>query len=93
MTKFYVGDRVEAVKNHPDGNVDICIGITGTVCHIGNRIGVQWDHEISQGHNCSNHCNYGYGWYVYEDEIKLYEEDDGVEIDENSFMSIIENAV
>jgi len=93
VTKFCVGDRVESMVNHPDGNKDIRIGTTGTVCRIAGSINVRWDHAVERGHDCGGHCERGYGWNVYDHEIKLYEEDDGVEIDENSFMSIIENAV
>ncbi len=51
------------------------IGRTGVVCDvvsIGNPpIGVAWDDEVIEGHDCNGHANYGYGWYVYENELQL----------------------
>lgn len=65
--KFTIGDRVVCTYDHPDGNSDIVIGSTGTVCDFSSRkgrVGVRWDKRLFEGHSCSNSCDDGYGWYV-----------------------------
>lgn len=94
MSLFQVGDRVECIFNHPDGNPNIATGLIGTVCRDnrdGGCVGVRWDDMVS-GHNCGGTCTSGHGWYMRSSEIKLYEEDEAVDIDETSFMSMIGGA-
>lgn len=81
--KFYVGDRVVAVRDCPSGNECIKAGDKGTVCDITKGlppIGVEWDKKMRapRGHDCDGNCEYGFGWYVEECEIDLDElPDDG----------------
>ena len=71
---FYIGDRVEAVVDHPESNPSIRRGSTGTVCNVsGYVIGVRWDEPPERGHSCRNHCENGYGWEVYGRHIRLIE--------------------
>lgn len=97
MGKFYVGDRVKAVVDNPDGNEDIHTGSLGTVCHVpdwpSGRIGVRWDYPVHRGHDCNSSCQKGYGWYVDKNEILVYEEEEeATDIDDHSFMCIIGEA-
>lgn len=93
MSMFHVGDRVVAVVNYPDGNESINAGKTGTVCVIDDRIGVCWDDPVD-GHSCDyrgeEHCEFGYGWWMYEEQIEL-EQDDGTlyEFDEEAFRKLL----
>lgn len=90
MYEFSVGDRVVSTANHPDGNEDIVVGSTGTVCCITDRIGVRWDEEIEGGHGAEGHCEYGYGWFVDEWQLEP-EPDDGVtfEFNEDEFNKLV----
>lgn len=90
VRRFQLGDRVEAIVDHPSRNNYIGIGDAGTVCDLPplvNRVGVKWDNAFPNGHVCSGHCKDGYGWYVGVEEVMLHDEmqDD---IDEDSFMMI-----
>lgn len=70
-TEFLVGDRVECIRAY-DGNDDI-VGVTGTVCYIreDGLIAVEYDREISFGHDCNARCDYGYGWFTGRDHLIL----------------------
>ena len=89
--EFRIGDRVEAIVDHPDGNVDLFIGDTGTICHrlSPGRVGVEWDKAICRGHSCDGFCEYGYGWYVDSTTLKLHKDDSDIDIDDSSFFEII----
>ena len=72
-----VGDRVELIRNCPDGNEQLTIGCLGTVCSVPDpegtgdfRYGVRWDLNIS-AHNCNGRCALGHGWYVDEEDIRI----------------------
>lgn len=90
MALIVVGDRVRSVVDHPDGNQYISAGSTGTVAvleeHIdGMNIGVAWDsyvygHELF-GNTDTEHCVFGYGWWVGEDQISIIEDDDDEQLD------------
>lgn len=70
---FVVGDRVIAIRDHPDGNGRITIGSTGTVCDLSHRlghIGVRWDDKVG-GHDCRGSCDRPHGWYVSIYDIQL----------------------
>lgn len=82
MIPFSVGDLVVSIVNHPEGNLDIYIGTTGTVVDIdlGLRIvKVHWDFErpSQQAHSCGGRCPDGYGWNVHFNTIKLCDKDFG----------------
>lgn len=91
--KWSIGDRVVCTCNHPDGNYDIVVGSTGTICSVDSRIGVCWDDKVDRGHDCAcdeELCKYGHGWWVDEDQIEP-EADDGVvfEFDEEAFNKLV----
>lgn len=90
MEGYSVGDRVQAIVNHPDNNSSILAEDTGTVCNISavSSIGVEWDKPVSGGHSCDHTCEDGFGWYVDKDEIALCGKDDVEDIDEDSFLQI-----
>ena len=94
MPELNIGDRVVSTVNHPDGNPDIIVGSTGTVCAIDDRVGVCWDEPIESGHNCrcdgEGRCEHGYGWWVYEDQIEPEPDDDTTfEFDEDEFNKLV----
>ena len=64
---FKIGDRVRFVDDvDPDGGV--VFGQEGTICTFegcyGEDVGVQWDKESGDYHNCSSFCEHMHGWYV-----------------------------
>lgn len=77
--QFHVGDRVVCIKDNASYNQSLRVGMTGTVVHIDDEnkesIGVRWDNTITAGHHCDRHCEYGYGWFVYNYEIELETDD------------------
>ena len=70
---FQIGDRVELISDLAGGESNILPkGTTGIIVDISDiwpPIGVRWDEAPVRGHSCTNHCEYGYGWYVNENEI------------------------
>lgn len=95
MPEWNVGDRVVSTANHPDGNPDIVVGFVGTVCAIADdRVGICWDEPIENGHDCTydgeGRCEYGHGWWVYEDQIEPEADDDTTfEFDEDEFNKLV----
>lgn len=89
---FQIGDRVVLNTDHPDRNRYLLAGHTGTICDQDGdgRPGVRWD-VFSGGHDCSGHCEDGYGWYVNETQMEMMpaEEEDNVEIEDDAFSHII----
>lgn len=83
--EFQIGDRVILTGNYAGEQRDaLPEGATGTIVHIVDDswppIGVCWDVAPKAGHDCMNHCKYGYGWFVCEDEIEIvYESEDDVD--------------
>jgi len=73
--QFKLYDRVEAIVNYPFESDYIVAGDLGTVCDFDDDgyIGVAWDKPLPEGHDCSGNCEHGYGWYVHELDVKLYE--------------------
>lgn len=71
--KFEVGDRVTCLGVSSDGRY--VKGETGVVCIIDDEsmppIGVRWDEYSGWKHNCNKSCEYGNGWYVYEEDLVL----------------------
>lgn len=52
-----VGDRVECIRDSPDDNDSISVGMQGVVCIIVDtfpHIGVRWDEEVAGGHDDDN---------------------------------------
>jgi len=79
--KFRKGDRVYALWDNPSGNRSIQAGCTGTVVDVypyegdpEDHIGVRWDEEIMEGHNCDGTCDKGHGWYVLAKAIEFITE-------------------
>ena len=51
-----VGDKVECVRDSPDNNDSIAIGMQGVICVIvesSPHIGVRWNEEVVGGHDCN----------------------------------------
>lgn len=66
---FKIGDRVRVVS---DGYGCCAVGAKGTICEIRNSsVGVRLDTRFSNLHDCSGHCEHGYGWYFLNDEVEL----------------------
>ena len=103
---FKIEDVVEVVFDHPDGNTSIYSGMTGVVRDIrpyregDYSIGVEFD-EYVNGHDlaCAGGalCEYGYGWYVGHEDIKICktprtntEGEYEFEFDESSFREMLE---
>jgi hypothetical protein len=65
--EFQVGDRVECIrKSHK-----ISIGMQGTIVEVNiNDLGVAFD-TFTEGHSVSNKCDYGKGWLVSKDSVRL----------------------
>lgn len=74
MTNFQVGDRVECIYDDVSNRL-ITPGLTGTICRqCGDNqyVAVCWDEDV-EGHDCIGHCEYGYGWNVSQNIIRLTE--------------------
>lgn len=70
---FNVGDKVECVRDSPDNNDSIAIGVQGVICVIVDsspHIGVRWNEKVVGGHDCHGACSHGYGWFVTPCDIK-----------------------
>ena len=67
---FQIGDRVEAVVDHPDDNECLICGDQGTVRDIDSNIGVEWD-KFCYGHNLRGNAQDGHGWWVRPSDIRL----------------------
>lgn len=68
-----LGKRVEILDNYEK---DIK-GLKGVVVDImggGNNLAIQFDEDID-GHDCGGRCDYGYGWYVPFDNVKILKEE------------------
>lgn len=95
MPEWNIGDRVICVEDHPDGNEDVCIGCTGVICRVTpdedcGDVGVCWDDEVQDGHDCRGSCEYGHGWFVRPYMIKLDTElDEPFEFDETEFNKLV----
>lgn len=81
---FNVGDRVRFVDDiDPDDGV--VFGQEGTICTFegcdDDNIGVRWDKNSEEYHNCANFCEYDHGWYVpYHSLVSISESIDLGEI-------------
>ena len=79
MDKFNIGDRVIITKHNDDlyyktyTNIDLyhCVG---KICYIGyHSYGVDFERDIN-GHTCNGECEPGFGQYIHEDDLDLYNE-------------------
>ena len=91
--EFQIGDRVILITPFAGEQKNaLPEGATGTIVYITDDswppIGVSWDVQPKAGHDCMNHCKYGYGWFVCEDEIALVSEfeDDDAAVDVVSLL-------
>ena len=81
---FNIGDRVRFVDDiDPDDGV--VFGQEGTICTFegcdDDNIGVRWDKNSEEYHNCANFCEYDHGWYVpYHSLVSISESIDLGEI-------------
>lgn len=95
IKKFDVGDRVESVVEHPDGNQRIHIGSTGLVVRTTNagQVGVSWDDYVC-GHDCFGKAQDRHGWNVLARDIRRVEieEDEPTEIDAMALLEDIRGA-
>lgn len=103
MCRFKIGDVVEVVVDHPDGNEFIYPGMIGIVRDIQTyasgycRVGVEF-YEYVAGHSLRDgyeaRCENGYGWYVEQSDIKIcrtqYTNNEEYEFDEDSFRRMLE---
>lgn len=73
--EFCVGDRVVAIRRYGR----ISVGDTGTFVHkevIDPELGVRWDKEDANMHDCQGHCESKHGWYVPEGYLAFIEPED-----------------
>lgn len=73
MAIFKIGDRVRCVDSY-EGN-DMIIDEVGTViCRLDDHtVGVEFDVEFDEGHDCNGHAAYYHGWYISEACLVLEE--------------------
>lgn len=91
--EFQVGDRVVIITPFAGGQKNaLPEGATGTIVYITDDswppIGVSWDVQPKAGHDCMDHCKYGYGWFVCEDEIEIVSESED-DVDEVNIGSLL----
>ena len=69
---FRLGDRVVLIKTL--GNSYLRKGDTGVVVdyYDYHNVGVDWGKCVG-GHSCNYKCEYGNGWYVPSDSLKIAE--------------------
>lgn len=97
MPEWKVGDRVISVVDHPDYNSSIVFGASGYVCGFSKEradqgfraVGVCWDDNIDGGHGCHGDCEWGHGWFMYEDELEPEPTDEPFEFNEGEFRLLI----
>ena len=74
--KFYIGDRVRLVCDHPDDG-SLLSGATGVVRDILDEkthllpYGVEWDEDVVCGHNLRKTITSKRGWYVKASQIEF----------------------
>lgn len=89
-----VGDRVECIRDSPDNNDSISVGMQGVICTIVDdtspHIGVRWDEEVTAGHDCAGSCSRGHGWFVTESDIKRIDDNDELEVDATELDKFLE---
>lgn len=70
-----IGMRVMACSSVIDG-LEVGDGAKGTICDLSDgAIGVEWDNEYEQCHDCHRHCAPLHGWYVLQaDIVEIHDE-------------------
>lgn len=74
---YEVGDRVEYVRKASrinPGSIGTIRAIRGGFDTYEARYGVEWDDHM-RGHDLDGKCEYGYGWWVLDKDITLYQEE------------------
>lgn len=73
MAIFKIGDRVRCVDSYEDN--DMIIDEVGTVIHRLDdcTVGVEFDVEFDDGHDCNGHAANYHGWYISEACLVLEE--------------------
>lgn len=84
---FPLGSKVIMVGEDPNRTIEI--GEVGTVCHYrkygdGCDVGVDWEINRTENHDCYDTCRYGHGRYVPHGSIALANFDLG-EFDASDF--------
>lgn len=66
--KYKIGDRVRCISDDSKPNI---IGKVGTVVDISlyGNVGVDFGEDIG-GHSIGRRTNFGYGWYLMEEEVE-----------------------
>lgn len=82
---FHIGDRVKFV-DEVDPDDGVVFDQEGIICTFegcdDENIGVRWDKNSEEYHNCGNFCERGHGWYVpYHSLVSISESIDLGEID------------
>lgn len=86
MGKFKIGDKVIVAAHKDEMKCPYVLGIkdpfnlTGIICSIhstygdgSTSYGVKFEKNIG-GHDCAGNCKFGYGQYINEKYLKLYDE-------------------
>lgn len=66
--KYKIGDRVRCISDDSNPNT---LGKVGTVVDISlyGNVGVDFGENIG-GHSIGRRTQYGFGWYLMEDEVE-----------------------
>lgn len=87
MGKFKIGDKVIVTERNDNmtkpcasSNKDV-FNLIGTICNVhysdwvdgSTSYGVKFEKDIG-GHDCAENCKFGYGQYINEKYLKLYDE-------------------
>ena len=74
MKQFTIGDAV-VTKQSEEWDSKFCvwpIGSSGIVrCLADNMVGIVFDTPNEHGHSLNGECNYGFGYYVFPEELQL----------------------
>ena len=86
MGKFKIGDKVIVTAHKDEMECPYALGIkdpfnlTGIICSIhstygdgSTSYGINFEKDIG-GHDCAGNCKFGYGQYINEKYLKLYDE-------------------
>jgi hypothetical protein len=66
--EYFIGQRVVLIADYPDGNQELVVGKTGTVCNTPYRsrgdvwVPIRFDERHRRGHDCNGTCERGHGW-------------------------------
>lgn len=91
LAGFRIGDRVTLCVPE-DMDKGVVLGDTGTVVDFDgvSRVGVRWDEFDERKHNCSCHCEDGYGWYVRPADLShIAPESEAFDMEDDSLMDLL----